>query len=127
SNDLCARAARAVRESRLRNSHPYNRLRAREEDKRRRTWNHIYEKMIFTPYELAACGAPQRRSIYISSLEAHVEVLHTQLFEMGFWPVAYDELESYRGLHSKTTKSLVSGLQYDATEDVQKLVELEKA
>lgn len=52
-------------------------------------------------------GTPQRRVVYIASLEAHIDRLHTQLLDAELYPVPFDELAPYRGLNSKTAK--VSG------------------
>lgn len=49
-------------------------------------------------------GAPHRRTIYIASLEAHIDRLHAQLLSMGLYPIPFDKLEPYRGLNSKTAK-----------------------
>lgn len=80
-------------------SHPYARLFAKKDEvKRRKIWNHVLEKSIFNPFELrvqflyfqlvilksyhrSTLGAPTRRTIYIASLEAHVDQLHSQLLE----------------------------------------------
>ncbi|KAF5377493.1 hypothetical protein D9615_005344 [Tricholomella constricta] len=114
--------------SRVTIAHPYARLYAKKEQvKRRKIWNHALEKSLFSPYEISTIGAPQRRTIYISSLEAHIDKLHSQLLDIGFWPVAFDQLEPYRGLNSKTAKSIVSGLQHDASVAKLKLLELERA
>ncbi|KAF8912732.1 hypothetical protein CPB84DRAFT_1759355 [Gymnopilus junonius] len=108
--------------------HPYARLFAKkDETKRRKIWNHVLEKLIFSPYELSTLGAPQRRTIYITSLEAHIDRLHSQLEELGFWPVSHEDLEPFKGLNSKTAKSMVAGLQYDASISRLKLLELERA
>jgi len=32
-------------------------------------------------------GAPHRRTIYIASLEAHVDRLHAQLLSLGLYPI----------------------------------------
>jgi hypothetical protein len=79
--------------------HPYARLYAKKEEaKRRKIWNHALEKSIFSTLELlvqslffcvsflddglsSTMGAPHRRSIYVASLEAHVDRLHTQLLK----------------------------------------------
>ncbi|PBL01045.1 hypothetical protein ARMGADRAFT_1160297 [Armillaria gallica] len=109
-------------------AHPYARLYAKkEEGKRRKIWNHALEKNLFNAYELSTLGAPHRRTIYMASLEAHIDRLHAQLFSLGFWPVGFDELEQFKGLNSKTAKSMVSGLQYDASIAKLKLLELERA
>ncbi|KAK0465123.1 uncharacterized protein EV420DRAFT_940382 [Desarmillaria tabescens] len=127
--------------------HPYARLYAKkEEGKRRKIWNHALEKSLFNAYELSTLGAPHRRTIYMASLEAHIDRLHAQLLSLGFWPVSFDELEPFKGLNSKTAKvrsfyltmqhqvtlspdfqSMVSGLQYDASIAKLKLLELERA
>ena len=49
-------------------------------------------------------GAPNRRSIYVASLEAHVDNLHAQLLTLGLYPVPFEKLEPYKGLNSKTAK-----------------------
>ncbi|EGN99388.1 hypothetical protein SERLA73DRAFT_18705, partial [Serpula lacrymans var. lacrymans S7.3] len=60
--------------------HPYARLYARKDvTKRRKIWNHVLEKSLFSPHELSTLGAPHRRTIYIASLEAHIDRLHSQL------------------------------------------------
>ena len=94
-------------------SHPYARIYAKRESpttKRRKMWNHMLEKSLFTPDELASIGAPQRRTIYIASLEAHIDQLHARLLELGLYPVAFETLEPYHGLNSKTAKVGDSGL-----------------
>lgn len=53
-------------------------------------------------------GAPNRRSIYVASLEAHVDSLHAQLLTLGLYPVPFEKLERYRGLNSKTAKVRLS-------------------
>ncbi|TFK77038.1 hypothetical protein BDN72DRAFT_830206 [Pluteus cervinus] len=116
------------RADKLNIAHPYARLYAKKDEvKRRRIWNHALEKSIFTPYELSTVGAPHRRTIYMASLEAYVDILHEQLLSLGFWPVAWDELDPFRGLNSKTAKSMVAGLQHDASLARLKLLELERA
>lgn len=72
-------------------------------------------------------GAPHRRTIYIASLEAHIDRLHNQLLSMQLYPIPFDRLEPYRGLNSKTAKSMVAGLQHDATQSKLKLLELERS
>ncbi|KAF8560415.1 hypothetical protein BDR04DRAFT_994622, partial [Suillus decipiens] len=60
--------------------HPYARLYAKKDgSKRRKIWNHVLEKQLFSPQELSTMGAPHRRTIYIASLEAHIDRLHNQL------------------------------------------------
>lgn len=69
------------------------------------------------------------------------------LDSLGFWPVAFDELEPFRGLNSKTakvdrslsdgrvslltsrllSKSIVSSLEHGASQARLKLLELERA
>ncbi|KAF9014421.1 hypothetical protein BDZ89DRAFT_962857, partial [Hymenopellis radicata] len=95
--------------------------------KRRKIWNHALEKSVFNALELSTLGAPQRRTIYIASLEAHIEQLHTQLLSLGYWPVAFEDLDPFKGLNSKTAKSMVSGLQYDTSQINLKLLEMESA
>lgn len=59
-------------------THPYPVIEAR---KRRKAWNHVLEKAIFTSDEICDESAPQRRKVYVSSLEAHVDALHDQLLQ----------------------------------------------
>ncbi|KIJ21688.1 hypothetical protein PAXINDRAFT_95211 [Paxillus involutus ATCC 200175] len=109
-------------------AHPYARLYAKKDgSKRRKIWNHVLEKQLFSPQELSTMGAPHRRTIYIASLEAHIDRLHNQLLGIGLYPIPFDRLEPYRGLNSKTAKSMVAGLQHDATHIKLKLLELERS
>ena len=129
-------------------AHPYARIYAKKAEapaiKRRKMWNHALEKSLFTPEEIATLGAPNRRAIYTASLENHVDRLHNQLLELGLYPVAFETLEPYRGLNSKTAKvstdsqiraffsdisaqSMVAGLHKDACDMKTKLMELERA
>ncbi|THH30060.1 hypothetical protein EUX98_g4114 [Antrodiella citrinella] len=112
-------------------SHPYARLHAKNHDsggtsKRRRMWSHALEKSVFTPHELSTVGAPHRRTIYTASMEAHVDGLHAQLLEYALFPVPFEQLEAYRGLNSKTAKSMVAGLQKDMNDMKVKLLELQR-
>ncbi|KIK71068.1 hypothetical protein GYMLUDRAFT_145447, partial [Collybiopsis luxurians FD-317 M1] len=117
--------------SRVSIAHPYARLYAQNEETkskpRRKIWNHALEKNLFDPYELAALGAPHRRTIYLASLEAHVERLHVELLRLGFWPVSFEQVDSFKGLNSKTAKSMIAGLQYDYSNLELKLMELQRA
>ncbi|KAH8102473.1 hypothetical protein BXZ70DRAFT_1006393 [Cristinia sonorae] len=112
-------------------SHPYARLHAKNAQeggtsKRRRMWNHALEKSVFTPQELSTIGAPQRRTIYTASMEAHIDALHAQLLEYALFPVPFEKLEPYRGLNSKTAKSMVAGLQKDLSDMKVKQCELQR-
>ncbi|KIK40625.1 hypothetical protein CY34DRAFT_807036 [Suillus luteus UH-Slu-Lm8-n1] len=116
------------RASRFTIAHPYARLYAKKDgSKRRKIWNHVLEKQLFSPQELSTMGAPHRRTIYIASLEAHIDRLHNQLLGIGLYPIPFQRLEPYRGLNSKTAKSMVAGLQHDATHTKLKLLELERS
>ncbi|KAG7449577.1 uncharacterized protein BT62DRAFT_928290 [Guyanagaster necrorhizus] len=75
-----------------------------ETGKRRKAWIHVFENAIFTNDEISNELAPQRRKVYVSSLEAHIDALHDQLLRMGWWPVPAKELERHKGLNSKTAK-----------------------
>ncbi|RDX52083.1 hypothetical protein OH76DRAFT_1401000 [Lentinus brumalis] len=110
-------------------THPYARLYSKKHSagKRRKMWNHTLEKLVFTPQEIATMGAPHRRTIYLASLEAHIDRLHEQLLGYSLAPVPFEQLEPYRGLNAKTAKSMVSGLQHDAGEIKLKILELERA
>ncbi|KAI5898098.1 uncharacterized protein SCHCODRAFT_01082776 [Schizophyllum commune H4-8] len=125
SASSAAPSARKAR--RLALVHPYARLAAKQERSSRKIWNHALEKHLFSTYELGTLGAPHRRTIYIASLEAHVERLHAQLLSIGFWPVAFEELDVFRGLNGKVAKSMIAGLQHDAVMEKMKVMELERA
>jgi len=49
-------------------------------------------------------GAPHRRTIYIATLEAHIDCLHAQLLAIGLYPVPFERLEPFKGLNCKTAK-----------------------
>ena len=103
--------------------HPYARLYNKKKNgvKSRKMWNHALEKLMFTPHEMYVCisvwcvpsltfsyrqtmGAPHRRTIYLASLEAHIDRLHEQLLTFSLAPVPIEALESYRGLNAKIAK-----------------------
>ncbi|KAF4606743.1 hypothetical protein EYR38_000797 [Pleurotus pulmonarius] len=107
--------------------HPYARIYAKKDAKRRRIWNHALEKSVFSPLQLSTVGAQDRRPIYVASLEAHIDRLHEQLKSIGCYPVREDQLAPYIGLHSKVAKSMVSSLQHDISQTNLKLLELERA
>ncbi|KAI0067721.1 hypothetical protein BV25DRAFT_1911604 [Artomyces pyxidatus] len=116
--------------SRVAMTHPYARLFAKQSGngaKRRKIWNHALEKSVFTAHEIATMGAPHRRTIYMASLEAHVDRLHSQMLDAGYYPIPFEKLEPFRGLNSKTAKSMVAGLQHDASHIKMKLLELDRA
>ncbi|KAF8481184.1 hypothetical protein DFH94DRAFT_738552 [Russula ochroleuca] len=111
-------------------AHPYARLYAKKNAtgaKRRKIWNHALEKSVFSAHEIATMGAPHRRTIYIATLEAHIDCLHAQLLAIGLYPVPFERLEPFKGLNCKTAKSMVAGLQHDASHVKMKLLELERA
>ncbi|KAF4572878.1 hypothetical protein EYR36_007388 [Pleurotus pulmonarius] len=107
--------------------HPYARIYAKKDAKRRRIWNHALEKSVFSPLQLSTVGAQDRRPIYVASLEAHIDRLHEQLKSIACYPVREDQLAPYIGLHSKVAKSMVSSLQHDISQTNLKLLELERA
>ncbi|KAK7694857.1 hypothetical protein QCA50_002045 [Cerrena zonata] len=119
--------------SRSNATHPYKRPDTSEESnksaaaKRRKMWNHALEKSVFTPQELSTMTAPNRRTIYTGTLEHHIEQLHQQLLDLELYPVPMDDLEQYRGLNSKTAKSMVAGLQKDFSDLQLKKLELQRA
>ncbi|KIM85263.1 hypothetical protein PILCRDRAFT_25164, partial [Piloderma croceum F 1598] len=110
-------------------AHPYARLYAKKDSakRHRKIWNHALEKSLFNSHELSTMGAPHRRTIYIASLEAHVDRLHAQLLSIGLYPIPFEKLEPYRGLNSKTAKSMVAGLQNDTSHTKLKMLELERS
>ncbi|KAF6765979.1 hypothetical protein DFP72DRAFT_3207 [Ephemerocybe angulata] len=113
---------------RLQIPHPYARLALKKgETKRRKIWNHALEKSLFSPFEISTLGAPHRRGIYTASLESHIDELHARLLSIGYWPVPFEELDPFKGLNSKTAKSMVANLQHEASVSKLKLLELERA
>ncbi|TDL28731.1 hypothetical protein BD410DRAFT_711189 [Rickenella mellea] len=109
---------------------PYARRQAVPTEKKktgRRIWNHALEKFLFTPHEIATLGAPNRRTIYLASLEAHIDRLHHQLLGMGLYPIPFEALTPYKGLNCKTAKSMVAALQFDIAAVRLNLFELERA
>ncbi|PPR05542.1 hypothetical protein CVT24_003284 [Panaeolus cyanescens] len=107
---------------------PYARLAKGEVNiKRRRIWNHVFEKAIFTPYELSTINAPNRRKVYISSLECHIDYMHNILEGNGHYPVKESEMKQHFGLNRKTAKSMVSGLFHDSSIYKLQLLELARA
>ena len=46
--------------------------------------------------------AQDRRKVYVSSLEAHVDALHAQLLERKLYPISFERLEKIHGVRSKT-------------------------
>ncbi|KAG2023416.1 hypothetical protein CC2G_001072 [Coprinopsis cinerea AmutBmut pab1-1] len=128
TSDNLSRSTQKFSKSRLQIAHPYARLVAKKDEvKRRKIWNHALEKSIFTPYEISTLGAPHRRVIYMASLESHIDELHAQLLSIGYYPVPFSALEQFKGLNSKTAKSMVAGLQHDVSLSKLKLLELERA
>ncbi|KAH8120428.1 hypothetical protein DFH11DRAFT_1559995 [Phellopilus nigrolimitatus] len=93
----------------------------------RRIWTHALEKFLFTPHEIATLGTPHRRTIYLASLEAHIDRLHSQLLGLGLYPIPVEELQPYKGLNCKTAKGMVSGLQHDFAEVRAQMLEIDRA
>ncbi|KAK0486079.1 hypothetical protein IW261DRAFT_776277 [Armillaria novae-zelandiae] len=104
-------------------THPYLIIEAR---KRRKAWDHVLEKAIFTSDEIFNESAPKRRKVYVSSLEAHVDALHDQLLQLGLWPVPAKELERLRGLNCRTAKSMVAKLHHNVVLMQTKISQYEK-
>jgi hypothetical protein len=71
--------------------------------------------------------AAQRRRIYISSLEAHIDKLHNQLIGIGLYPVPYSSLAPYKGMSTTAAKAMLAGLQQDAQHISMKETEIERA
>ncbi|KAI0705685.1 hypothetical protein C8Q76DRAFT_630371, partial [Earliella scabrosa] len=109
--------------------HPYCRIARKKPGsaRRRKVWGHALEKLIFTPHELFTLGAPERRAIYIGTLEAHIDELHEQLINRELFPVTREQLQVYTGLSSVTAKSMLSTLQHDAVRLRTEVLELQRA
>lgn len=88
-------------------------------------------------------SAPTRRTIYIATMEHHIEQLHEQLLALNLYPVPMSDLDQYRGLNCKTAKviiqfpiscidllnvaqSMVAGLQKDFSDLQMKKLELQR-
>jgi hypothetical protein len=71
--------------------------------------------------------AANRRTIYITSLEAHIDRLHAQLIDHGLYPVAFADLAPFKGMSSKLVKGMITGLQSDAQFIRSKQTEIERA
>ena len=88
-------------------------------------------------------NAPTRRTIYIATMEHHIEQLHEQLLALNLYPVPTSDLDQYRGLNCKTAKviiqfpiscidllnvaqSMVAGLQKDFSDLQMKKLELQR-
>ncbi|KAF7339411.1 Zinc/cadmium resistance protein [Mycena sanguinolenta] len=97
----------------------------------RKIWSHAFEKTLFNVTELTTLGVTQRRPIYVASLEAHIDRLHSQLRELGmqFFPVTSEELGSahLKGLHATACKGMVSSLHHDIMQAHGRLLELQRA
>ncbi|KAJ7038128.1 hypothetical protein C8F04DRAFT_1256156 [Mycena alexandri] len=116
--------------------HPYSHPNAKAQPQRpkpptkypRRLWNHALEKPLFSGLELTTLGVPQRRPIYVASLEAHIDRMHTQLLSLGseYYPVPLPELDSFIGLNSKTCKGMIAGLQNDLAFARDRLLDLQQ-
>ncbi|KAI0723572.1 hypothetical protein C8Q76DRAFT_855800 [Earliella scabrosa] len=109
--------------------HPYHRINKKKADstRHRRIWSHPLEKLIFAPDELLDMRTPYRRTIYTATLEAHIDELHDQLLRRELFPVTAEQLHAYSGLNSTTTKTMLSGLQYDAVQLRVEIIELQRA
>ncbi|PAV22171.1 hypothetical protein PNOK_0212800 [Pyrrhoderma noxium] len=93
----------------------------------RRIWTHALERYIFTPHEIATLGTPHRRTIYLASLEAHIDRLHSQVLVHGLSLCHDEELEQFQGLNCKIAKGLVSGLQQDVVRIRTQILELQRS
>jgi len=70
--------------------------------------------------------AQDRRKIYVSSLEAHVDALHTQLLDRKLYPVSFERLEKIHGVRSKTVVSMIGGIGHDVQKIKVRLEELQR-
>ncbi|KAJ6575189.1 hypothetical protein B0H19DRAFT_1254782 [Mycena capillaripes] len=114
--------------------HPYHNAKARPKGKsppksNRRMWNHALERPLFNILELTTLGLTQRRPIYIASLEAHIDRLHTQLLSLGteYFPIDLVELEHLKGLNSKICKAMIASLHNDIMHARERLLELQRS
>ncbi|PPQ97602.1 hypothetical protein CVT26_002401 [Gymnopilus dilepis] len=91
--------------------------------RKRRNWTHKWEKLLFSEEEIrdahglilnrSSLPAPQRRPIYICSLEAHIDHLHAQLEQLGIWPAPPEDVLQCSGMNSKSAKSAIGTLSFD--------------
>lgn len=110
-------------------TYPYTRPEAKKDVdgvKRRKVWDHILERRLFTPEELNKMKAQDRRKVYVSSLEAHVDTLHAQLLERKLYPVSFERLERIHGVRSKTVVSMIGGIGHDVQKIKIRLEELQR-
>ncbi|KAF9650486.1 hypothetical protein BDM02DRAFT_3092899 [Thelephora ganbajun] len=110
-------------------TYPYTRPEAKKDVdgvKRRKVWDHMLERRLFTPEELNKMKAQDRRKVYVSSLEAHVDALHAQLLERKLYPVSFERLEKIHGVRSKTVVSMIGGIGHDVQKIKVRLEELQR-
>ncbi|KAJ7786392.1 hypothetical protein B0H16DRAFT_29595 [Mycena metata] len=95
---------------------------------RRVVWTHALEKPLFSGLELTTLGVTQRRPIYVASLEAHIDRMHTQLLSLGsvYYPVVLPELDSFIGLSSTRAKGMIAVLQNDLAFARERLLHLQQ-
>ncbi|KAF9785512.1 hypothetical protein BJ322DRAFT_1063544 [Thelephora terrestris] len=110
-------------------TYPYTRPEAKKDVdgvKRRKVWDHMFERRLFSPEELNKMKAQERRKVYVSSLEAHVDALHAQLLESKLYPVSLERLEKIHGVRSKTVVSMIGGIGHDVQKIKIRLEELQR-
>ncbi|KDR81120.1 hypothetical protein GALMADRAFT_136170 [Galerina marginata CBS 339.88] len=105
---------------------PYTRLPPNDEVIRKR-WDHSLEELIFDPRDMSKMTAQLRRPIYISSLEAHVDELHSFMDKFGYSHIMESDLKPFKGLRHKSAKSFLSALQYDISVFKAKISNLDVA
>ncbi|KAJ6610064.1 hypothetical protein B0H10DRAFT_1812431 [Mycena sp. CBHHK59/15] len=94
----------------------------------RKMWPHALEKLCSTIRSCATTlGVSNRRPIYQASLEAHIDRLHAFVLNPDFYPVTVAELDQFKGLNTKTCKTMVAGLQHDVTMAHEKLLEMQRS
>jgi hypothetical protein len=71
--------------------------------------------------------AAHRRTVYIASLESHIDHLHAQLIDHGLYPVPFADLAPFKGMSSKIVKGMIAGLQTDAHFIRSRQTEIERA
>ncbi|KAJ3927022.1 MAG: hypothetical protein NXY57DRAFT_664799 [Lentinula lateritia] len=108
--------------------HPYAHSSAKNKEyKRRRQWHHVFDRSLFNALEFSNTSARLRRTIYLASLEAHVDGLHAQLSSLGYPLVSPEPMEAHKDLHGKTAKKLIVRLQYNTSRTTLRLLELQRA
>ncbi|PPQ65641.1 hypothetical protein CVT26_000583 [Gymnopilus dilepis] len=89
----------------------------------------VFENFIFPSHEISSAHFDQatRQTIYIASLEAHIESLITCYERLGYAPISIDRLQELQNLDFETLKTMAVCLQDRVKAYRQELIELDVA